>query len=335
MASKLIIGIETSCDETAVAIVKDGKEVLSNVIASQIEWHKIFGGVVPEVASRKHVEYIDLVIKRAIKEAGILYSDLDGVAVTHGPGLVGSLLVGLVAAKSLAWSLNLPLIGVNHIMGHIYANVLDHGHIKLPLICLTVSGGHTDLLYMEEWGHYEILGRTQDDAAGEAFDKVARFLGLAYPGGPEIDALAKKGDSTRYEFPHSQMQNPYDYSFSGLKTAVINLVHNLKQKELSFSKADLAASFQETIIESLLGPVIKAAEAYQVETVLLSGGVAANSLLRARLTSNLLARGIDFYYPSLEYCTDNGAMIACAGYYLLEAGQRSSLLLEADPRLVL
>ncbi len=335
LAKRMVLGIETSCDETAIAVLQDGCKILSNIVSSQIKWHEKYGGVVPEVASRKHVEYIDIVLQKAIDEAGIYYRDLEAVAVTYGPGLVGSLLVGLTAAKSLAWALGIPLVGVNHIVGHIYANLLEHEDINLPLVCLTVSGGHTEILYMERWGIYQTLGRTQDDAAGEAFDKIARFLGLGYPGGPVIDKIYYRGNSTKYDFTRPRLKNPYDFSFSGLKTAVINLIHNLRQKGLNFKPEDIAASFQAAIVDILAETVIRAAEDRQVKTVLLSGGVAANSLLRSRLATELAKRGIDFYYPSPKYCTDNGAMIACAGYHMLTAGLKSPLTLEAEPRLTL
>ncbi len=334
-AKRVVLGIETSCDETAVAVLQDGCKILSNIVASQIKWHEKYGGVVPEVASRKHVEYIDIVLQKAIDAAGISFNDLEAVAVTYGPGLVGSLLVGLTAAKSLAWALGVPLVGVNHIVGHIYANLLEYEDIALPLVCLTVSGGHTEMLYMERWGSYQTLGRTQDDAAGEAFDKIARFLGLGYPGGPEIDKIYHQGNSTKYDFPRPRLKNPYDFSFSGLKTAVINLIHKLKQQGRDFKVEDIAASFQATIVDILSETVIRAAADRQVKTVLLSGGVAANSLLRSRLAMELEKRKIDFYYPSAKYCTDNGAMIACAGYHMLAAGLESRLTLEAEPRLTL
>lgn len=331
-----ILGIETSCDETAVAVVADGLEVLSNCISSQVPLHQIYGGVVPELASRKHVEAMDFMIQRALDEAQVQFQDLHGIAVTYGPGLVGSLLIGLVAAKTLAWSLDLPLIGVNHILGHVYANLLEHKTLHLPLLCLTVSGGHTDLLYMEDWSNYTILGRTRDDAAGEAFDKVARFLGLPYPGGPEIEKLAREGREDYYVLPRpGQDKEGYTMSFSGLKTAVINLMHTLQQRGDTVYRAHVAASFQKAVVDVLGQKVEKALVETGVKTVLLSGGVAANGRLRERMADIVTGQGARLYYPSLAYCTDNGAMIACAGYYLLKDGQESSLELDAQPRLTL
>lgn len=330
-----ILGIETSCDETAAAVVADGNQVLSNIISSQVDLHRKYGGVVPEIASRKHLEIMDLVIKEALETADLHVSQLHGVAVTYGPGLVGSLLIGIVTAKTLAWSLNIPLIGVNHILAHVYANLLEHEEIETPLLCLTVSGGHTDLLYLEEWGKYEVMGRSRDDAAGEAFDKVARYLGLSYPGGPEIEKLAREGDASRFELPLPVLENSFDFSFSGLKTAVINLVHNMEQKGLDIPRADVAAVFQKTVAQALINKVVRGVEKLGVGTVLLSGGVAANGFLRAELKRELDKRQVQLFYPSLPYCTDNGAMIACAGYYLLQKGIISSLTLDADPSLTL
>ncbi len=336
MAGDLILGIETSCDETSAAVVAGGRYVKSNIIASQINLHREFGGVVPELASRKHLELLDRVIKRALEKAEVDFSDLSGIAVTYGPGLVGSLLIGIVAAKTLSWALGLPLIGVNHILGHIYSNLLEHPELEPPLLCLTVSGGHTDLLYTEEWGKYEILGRTRDDAAGESFDKVARFLGLGYPGGPAIERISETGDAERFSFPIADLgEDRFGFSFSGLKTAVINLAHNLEQKEGRVPEADIAASFQKTVVDILLEKVERALNDFPVDKVLLAGGVAANKYLRGRLGKMLRERGANLYYPSLEYCTDNAAMIAGAGYFLLNQGKTSSLDLDANPRLQL
>ncbi len=334
MAGDLILGIETSCDETSAAVVSGGRFVKSNIIASQINLHREFGGVVPELASRKHLELLDRVIKKALDEAGVGFSDLDGIAVTYGPGLVGSLLIGIVAAKTLSWSLGLPLIGVNHILGHIYSNLLEHPELEPPLLCLTVSGGHTDLLYTEEWGEYRILGRTRDDAAGESYDKVARFLGLGYPGGPAVERIAESGDPDRFSLPSPNLgEDRFGFSFSGLKTAVINLAHNLEQKEGQIPVADIAASFQKTVVDILLERVERALKDYPVDKVLLAGGVAANKYLRRRLQESLEKKGVDLYYPSLEYCTDNAAMVAGAGYFLLQQGKVSSLDLDAYPQL--
>lgn len=326
-----ILGIESSCDETAAAIVRDGREILSNIIATQIPWHKEYGGVVPEIASRKHLEFIVPVIKKALKEANISLDELDGIAVTYGPGLVGGLLVGLSAAKALAYSRNLPLIGVNHIEGHIYANFLAYPQLKPPLICLTVSGGHTTLLAITKLGSYEILGQTRDDAAGEAYDKISRVLGLGYPGGPAIEKAAKEG-SPSYIFPKA-LADELDFSFSGLKTAVINLVHNAEQKEEKLNVYDLAASFQAAVIEVLVEKTIRAAKLKQVKNVLLSGGVASNEALRTALNKACQKEGLTLYYPPKILCTDNAAMIACTGYYRCLEGERAAWDLNADPRL--
>jgi len=334
MSEKLILGIETSCDETAAAVVGNGRRVLSNIISSQVDWHREYGGVVPELASRKHLELLNPVIERALTEAEVTFADLSAIAITYGPGLVGSLLIGLVGAKTLSWSLGLPLIGVNHILGHIYSNLLEYPHLEPPFICLTVSGGHTDLLYSDRWGHYEILGRTRDDAAGESFDKIARFLGLGYPGGPEIEKAALDGDENRFDFPKPRLENdPYGFSFSGIKTAVINHAHNLKQKGERVPEKDMAASFQKTVVEILTERVENAVKNYKVKTVLLAGGVAANKTLRKGLRKRLKRHEVSVYYPSLQFCTDNGAMIASAGYFLWCEGKVSSLSLDASPRL--
>lgn len=326
-----ILGIESSCDETAAAIVKDGREILSNIIATQIPWHKEYGGVVPEIASRKHLEFIIPVIKKALAEAKISLDELEGVAVTYGPGLVGGLLVGLSAAKALAYSRNLPLIGVNHIEGHIYANFLAYPKLKPPLVCLTVSGGHTTLLAITKLGSYEILGQTRDDAAGEAYDKISRVLGLGYPGGPAIEKAAQEG-SPRYSFPKA-LADELDFSFSGLKTAVINIVHNAEQKGEKLNIYDLAASFQTAVIEVLVEKTMKAARIKQVKNVLLSGGVASNEALRTALYKACQKEGLTLYYPPKVLCTDNAAMIACTGYYRFLQGERAACDLNADPRL--
>ncbi len=336
MARDLILGIETSCDETSAAVVEKGRYVKSNIIASQINLHRVFGGVVPELASRKHLELLDRVIKKALEKAEVNFSDLQGIAVTYGPGLVGSLLIGIVAAKTLSWALGLPLIGVNHILGHIYSNLLEPPELEPPLLCLTVSGGHTDLIYTEEWGQYQILGRTRDDAAGESFDKVARFLGLGYPGGPAIERIAETGNPERYPLPRPDLgDDQFGFSFSGLKTAVINLAHNLEQKEGNIPEADIAASFQKTVVDILLERVERALKDFPVDKVLLAGGVAANKYLRGRLEEMLKQKGASLYYPSLEYCTDNAAMVAGAGYFLLKQGKTSTLDLDAYPQLKL
>ncbi|MFW5789905.1 MAG: tRNA (adenosine(37)-N6)-threonylcarbamoyltransferase complex transferase subunit TsaD [Bacillota bacterium] len=316
MDNKLILAVETSCDETSAAVIGDGPEIRSNVVASQIDWHKKFGGVVPEIASRKHLELIEPVIDEAIMEAGIEYKDLDAVAATRGPGLVGALLVGFAAAKGLAYSLDLPFIGVNHVAGHIYANFLMNNKIASPFICLTVSGGHTDLLYFEKPGSYRFLGRTRDDAAGEAFDKIARFLELGYPGGPEIEKMAKAGNAEAIELPRALVgEEGYDFSFSGLKTSVINYVHNTNQRGEEVDKNDLAASFQQAVVDSLTARLEKAINDFEAESILLAGGVAANQVLRKEVEKIASKSELNYYVPPLNLCTDNAAMIGAAAYY--------------------
>ncbi|MFO7819771.1 MAG: tRNA (adenosine(37)-N6)-threonylcarbamoyltransferase complex transferase subunit TsaD [Halanaerobacter sp.] len=330
----LTLGIESSCDETSAAVVKNGKEVLSNIISSQVDWHRKFGGVVPEIASRKHVELINPVLDEALEEAGVNFADLSAVAVTFGPGLVGGLLVAISAAKSIAYAQDIPLIAVNHIEGHIYANFISHPELEPPVICLTVSGGHTDLLYFEELGEYEIIGRTKDDAAGEAFDKVARVMGAGFPGGPAIDNLAKKGDPTAIDLPRPLINKGYDFSFSGLKTAVLNYINNTKQRGEEVPKADLAASFQQAVVDVLTTKVIRAAEDKGVDNVLLSGGVAANSQLRKELREKLAQDNKQLYYPETRICTDNAAMIASAGYFNWQQNkEQASYSLNAEPNL--
>lgn len=309
----LILAIETSCDETSAAVVKDGNEVLSNVISSQIEFHKKYGGIVPEVAARKHIEVISLVIKEALDQAKCNIKEIEAVAVTYGPGLVGSLMVGLCAAKAIAWSLNVPLIGVNHLEGHLYANFLPPTPYPLfPFICLLVSGGHTMLIKVNDHGQYETLGRTRDDAAGEAFDKVARFLGLGYPGGPIIDKLAKEGDPKAVKFTRP-MPDGYDFSFSGIKTGIVNL----KTRDPRLATRDIVASFQQAVIDVLVDKAVRAARENGCQIVALAGGVSANSLLRKQLTEQCLANHLTAHIPPFEYCTDNAAMIACAAFHKL------------------
>ncbi|MDM5329317.1 tRNA (adenosine(37)-N6)-threonylcarbamoyltransferase complex transferase subunit TsaD [Neobacillus sp. CF12] len=328
-----IMGIETSCDETAVAIIKNGREIAANVVASQIESHKRFGGVVPEIASRHHVEQITIVIEEALKEANLTLSELDAIAVTEGPGLVGALLIGVNAAKALAFAHNIPLVPVHHIAGHIYANRLVK-ELTFPLLSLVVSGGHTELVYMKEQGHFEVIGETRDDAAGEAYDKVARTLKLPYPGGPHIDRLAQEGSDT-LDLPRAWLEEgSYDFSFSGLKSAVINTVHNAEQRGETIAPEDLAASFQESVIEVLVKKTVKATAEYKVKQVLLAGGVAANKGLRKALEKAFLDKGdIDLVIPPLNLCTDNAAMIAAAGSIMFEKGIRADLSLNANPGL--
>jgi N6-L-threonylcarbamoyladenine synthase len=328
-----IMGIETSCDETAVAIIKNGREIAANVVASQIESHKRFGGVVPEIASRHHVEQITMIIEEALKEAKLTFSDLDAIAVTEGPGLVGALLIGVNAAKALAFAHNIPLVPVHHIAGHIYANRLVT-ELSFPLLSLVVSGGHTELVYMKEQGHFQVIGETRDDAAGEAYDKVARTLKLPYPGGPHIDRLAQEGSDT-LKLPRAWLEEgSYDFSFSGLKSAVINTVHNAEQRGEIIAPEDLAASFQESVIEVLVKKTVKATEEYKVEQVLLAGGVAANKGLRKALEKAFSEKAdIDLVIPPLNLCTDNAAMIAAAGSIMFEKGIRADLSLNANPGL--
>ena len=329
----MILGIETSCDETAVAIIKNGREIVANVVASQIESHKRFGGVVPEIASRHHVEQITIVIGEALSQANVTFSELDAIAVTEGPGLVGALLIGVNAAKALAFAHDLPLVPVHHIAGHIYANRLVT-EMKFPLIALVVSGGHTELVYMKEHGHYEVIGETRDDAAGEAYDKVARTLNMPYPGGPHIDRLAQGGTPT-IDLPRAWLEEgSYDFSFSGLKSAVINTVHNAEQRGETIAPEDLAASFQESVIEVLVKKTVKAVDEYNVKQVLVAGGVAANQGLRKVLEKAFADKeDIELVIPPLALCTDNAAMIAVAGSVMFEKGIRAGLSLNAIPGL--
>ncbi|WP_458414990.1 tRNA (adenosine(37)-N6)-threonylcarbamoyltransferase complex transferase subunit TsaD [Schinkia sp. CFF1] len=332
--NKIILAIETSCDETAVAIIKNGRELLANVVASQIESHKRFGGVVPEIASRHHVEQITIVLEEAMNQAGVNYEDIDGIAVTEGPGLVGALLVGVNAAKALAFAHNIPLVPVHHIAGHIYANRLVK-EMSFPLLALVVSGGHTELVYMKEHGSFEVIGETRDDAAGEAYDKVARQLNLPYPGGPHIDRLAHEGEPV-IDLPRAWLEKgSYDFSFSGLKSAVINTLHNAQQRGEEIKPEDLAASFQASVIEVVVTKAKQAALEYKVKQVLLAGGVAANKGLRAALEKEFNDTGIDLVIPPIKFCTDNAAMIAAAGSIEFDKGKRAGLDLNGVPGLEL
>ncbi|MGM0713003.1 tRNA (adenosine(37)-N6)-threonylcarbamoyltransferase complex transferase subunit TsaD [Brevibacillus parabrevis] len=329
-----ILGIETSCDETSASVVRDGREVLSNVIASQADIHKRFGGVVPEVASRRHVENITLTIEQALAEADKKLEDISAIAVTYGPGLVGALLVGVAAAKAISLARGIPLIGVHHIAGHIYANRLVE-EMDFPLIALVVSGGHTELVWMKGHGQFEILGETRDDAAGEAYDKVARALNMPYPGGPHIDRLAHEGEPD-VPLPRSWLEpDSYDFSFSGLKSAVLNTLHNAAQRGETIEPANLAASFQDSVTEVLVEKTIRAVRACQAKQVLLAGGVAANRGLRERLQARCESEGIPLVIPPLSLCTDNAAMIAAAGYIKYEKGQFAALDLNGVPGLSL
>ena len=331
-----ILGIESSCDETSAAVVRNGREVLSNTIASQIETHRTYGGVVPEIASRKHVEAINEVIGEALEQSGVSKAELDGIAVTYGPGLVGALLVGVSAAKAFAFGLSKPLIGIHHIEGHISANYIQHKELVPPFVCLVVSGGHTQLVSVKDYGCYEIIGQTRDDAAGEAFDKVARTLGLGYPGGPAVDKLAGQGNPDAVAFPRVRLKDhPFDFSFSGLKTAVINYLHNKEQKGENFSAEDVAASFQKAVVDVLVEKAVNSALLLDQRRIVMAGGVAANSALKRTMEEEAGKQHIRVLYPSPVLCTDNAAMIACAGYYRLRRGDLSDLSLNAVPYLPL
>lgn len=330
----LILGIESSCDETAASIVRNGREVLSNVISSQIELHKLYGGVVPEIASRKHIERINQVIGEALKEAGVALKELDAIAVTYGPGLVGALLVGVAEAKALSYGAKKPLVGVHHIEGHISANYIEHPDLQPPFLCLVVSGGHTHLVKVLDYGKYEIIGKTRDDAAGEAFDKVARAIGLGYPGGPKIDKLAKDGNKDAIAFPRASVEGaPYDFSFSGLKSSVLNYINSCQMKGERIHPEDVAASFQAAVMDALVTRTIMAAKEFGMKKLALAGGVAANTALRQTMAEAAAENEIVLYFPSPVYCTDNGAMIGTAGYYEYMNGVRHGLDLNAVPNL--
>lgn len=327
------MGVETSCDETAVAIIKNGKEIVANVVASQIESHKRFGGVVPEIASRHHVEQMTIVFEEAMNQANLTFAELDAITVTEGPGLVGALLIGVNAAKAISFAHQIPLVAVHHIAGHIYANRLVK-EMEFPLLSLVVSGGHTEIVFMKEHGHFQVIGETRDDAAGEAYDKVARTLNLPYPGGPHIDRLAHEGEPT-IDLPRAWLEEgSYDFSFSGLKSSVINTVHNLTQRGETVAPENLAASFQQSVIDVLVTKTVRATKEFQVKQVLLAGGVAANRGLRKALEEAFYELpGVDLVIPPLSLCTDNAAMIAAAGTVLFEKGQRAGMDLNASPGL--
>jgi len=330
----LILGIESSCDETAAAVVKNGREVLSNVINTQIDLHKIYGGVVPEIASRKHIESIDAVIDEALEKAGVTLSDIDAIAVTYGPGLVGALLVGVSAAKALSYATGKPLVPVHHIKGHIMANFVAHPELEPPFVCLVASGGHSHIVAVESYDKLNVLGSSRDDAAGEAFDKIARVLGLGYPGGPLIDKLAKEGNPEAVKFPRVRMDgDSLDYSFSGVKTAVINYLHKAEQKGEEIVKADIAASFQDAVTDVLCEHTIEAAKRCGLKTVALAGGVASNSALREKMENMTKKEGMQLYFPPPVLCTDNAVMIACAGYYGYLKQDFADLRLNATPSL--
>ena len=328
-----ILGIETSCDETAASVTKNGREVLSNVVYSQIPLHTIYGGVVPEIASRKHIDKIIYVIDQALKEANIKKEQLDAVAVTYNPGLVGALLVGVSVAKAFAYSIKKPLIPVNHIQGHIAANYIAYPELEPPFVSLVASGGHSHILHIKDYHSFDIIGATTDDAAGEAFDKAARVLGLGYPGGPKLNKLAEEGNPEAIRFPRPH--NGYDFSFSGLKTAVINYVHTAEQKGEKINKADVAASFQQAVCDVLVNNTVAAAKELGTKKIAIAGGVAANTLLREQMEKEGKENGLKFYCPPINLCTDNAAMISCAGYLNFEAGIRGELDLNAIPQLSL
>ncbi len=334
MAGTKILAIESSCDETAAAVVQDGRRVLSNIISSQIDIHTLYGGVVPEIASRKHTERICNVVSAALEEAGVTMKDIDAVAVTYGPGLVGALLVGVSYAKGLAFAANRPLVGVHHIEGHICANLLDHPELEPPFLSLVVSGGHTTLARVADYGKYEVLGVTRDDAAGEAFDKVARAIGLGYPGGPKIDRISEEGDPNAIEFPHAKVgDSPYDFSFSGLKSAVLNYLNQCRMNDVKIKTADVAASFQKTVVDMICERVDMALAERHEKVFALAGGVAANKHLRAGIEEVCRKRDVKFYCPDFIYCTDNAAMIGAAAYYEYMAGCRHDWSLNATPSL--
>ncbi len=331
-----ILAIESSCDETAAAVVRNGREVLSNIISSQIALHTVYGGVVPEIASRKHVEKMNGCIKAALSEADLSLNDIDAVAVTYGPGLVGALLVGVSEAKAIAFATGKPLIGVHHIEGHISANFIENKELKPPFMCLVVSGGHSHLVVVKDYGEYEIVGQTRDDAAGEAFDKVARAIGLGYPGGPKIDAAAKKGNPEAFSFPQAKIADAeYDFSFSGLKSAVLNYINQAKMQGQELDPNDVAASFQKAVVDVLVGHAIRACKEYKINSLAIAGGVASNSALRELMEKECAKEGISFYKPSPVLCTDNAAMIGAAAYYEYQKGKRFGLDLNAVPNLPL
>lgn len=329
-----ILAIESSCDETAAAVVRNGREVLSNVISSQIELHKLYGGVVPEIASRKHIEKINQVIETALEEAHMTLGDIDAVGVTYGPGLVGALLVGVAEAKAIAYAAKKPLVGVHHIEGHVAANYLEHADLVPPYLCLVVSGGHTHLVIVKDYSEFEILGRTRDDAAGEAYDKVARSIGLGYPGGPKIDKLAKEGNPGAIPFPKAKVSDaPYDFSFSGLKSAVLNYLNHEKMQNRDINSADVAASFQKAVVDVLTEHTVQAARDHGIKKIAMAGGVASNSALRETMEEACKKRGYTLYHPSPVLCTDNAAMIGAAAYYEYRRGTRHGWDLNAIPNL--
>lgn len=332
----LILAIESSCDETAASVVKNGRCVLSNIISSQIAIHTLYGGVVPEIASRKHIEKINQVVEAALKEADVTLDDIDAIGVTYGPGLVGALLVGVAEAKAIAYAKKKPLVGVHHIEGHVSANYIEHPDLEPPFLCEIISGGHTHLVIVKDYGSFEILGRTRDDAAGEAFDKVARAIGLGYPGGPKIDKLAKEGNPHAIDFPRAHMEDaPYDFSFSGVKSAVLNHLNKCRMTGEPIVEADIAASFQQAVVDVLVDNAIRAAKDYHMDRLAIAGGVASNGALRAAMGAACEKESIRFYRPSPIFCTDNAAMIGVAAYYEYQKGTRHGWDLNAVPNLKL
>ena len=332
----LILAIESSCDETAAAVVKNGRDVMSNIISSQIALHTLYGGVVPEIASRKHIEKINQVIEEALKEANVTLEDIDAIGVTYGPGLVGALLVGVAEAKAIAFAANKPLVGVHHIEGHISANYIENKDLEPPYICLVVSGGHTHLVVVNDYGDYKVIGRTRDDAAGEAFDKVARAIGLGYPGGPKVDKLSKEGNPDAIKFPRANVEGaPFDFSFSGLKSAVLNHINMCQMKNIEINEADIAASFQKSVVDALLSRALLACEEYGMNKLAIAGGVASNSAIRSAFETECKKKNIEFYHPSPIFCTDNAAMIGVAAYYEYINGTRHGWDLNAVPNLKL
>lgn len=332
----LILAIESSCDETAASVVKNGRCVLSNIISSQIAIHTLYGGVVPEIASRKHIEKINQVVEAALKEADVTLDDIDAIGVTYGPGLVGALLVGVAEAKAIAYAKKKPLVGVHHIEGHVSANYIEHPDLEPPFLCEIISGGHTHLVIVKDYGSFEILGRTRDDAAGEAFDKVARAIGLGYPGGPKIDKLAKEGNPHAIDFPRAHMEDaPYDFSFSGVKSAVLNHLNKCRMIGEPIVEADIAASFQQAVVDVLVDNAIRAAKDYHMDRLAIAGGVASNGALRAAMEAACEKEGIRFYRPSPIFCTDNATMIGVAAYYEYQKGTRHGWDLNAVPNLKL
>ena len=331
-----ILAIESSCDETAAAVVKNGREVLSNVISSQIALHTLYGGVVPEIASRKHIEKINQVIETALSQAGVTLQEIDAIGVTYGPGLVGALLVGVAEAKAISYAAKIPLVGVHHIEGHISANYIENKDLEPPFLCLVVSGGHTHLVKVADYGTYEILGKTRDDAAGEAFDKVARAIGLGYPGGPKIEKASQNGNPNAIPFPQAKIaDNPYDFSFGGVKSAVLNYINGCKMKKVEIVPEDIAASFQKAVVDVLVAHSMHAVQEFGIKKFAIAGGVASNGALRECMREACRKRGVAFYHPSPILCTDNAAMIGAAAYYEYLAGTRHGLDLNAIPNLKL